>query len=234
MESSKSKVKSADRTKLYFNKFEYKVEVNSPHMFYSYWCENIDDYRAKIKEICDEYDQRKDDISWITWRRPRPDVEEWEYELVEQLLNLSKKYKIKKDYTVRRENNTWNTYTNDINIVNDILSFYPTAKITKVNLMPTGIMFFKREPPAKYRAYFTNNKMPEDFRDDFLSYIERTPDVRPSKAFDTFLKRSRRYNWGHIWLWDNYFIDYDDDKNLMMLMLMFPNAIGRKYKLEKK
>lgn len=232
MELSKLKVKISDRTKLYFNKFEYRVEVNSPHMFYSYWCKTISDYRRKIKEICDEYDQKSNTISRLSWHRPRPDVEDWEYELVGNLLNLNNKYKIKKDFTVRRENTTWNTYTNNIDLINDILSFYPTAKITRVNLMPTGVMLFSRQPPAKYRAYMTNNKIPAEFKEDFLSYIERTPDIRPSKSFNTFLNRNS--TWHSVWLWDNYFIDYDDDKNLMMLMLMFPSAIGKRYKLEKK
>jgi hypothetical protein len=89
-------------------------------------------------------------------------------------------------------------------------------------------MLFKREPPAKYRAYTTNGKMPSDFKESFMDYITRTPDVRPSSSFMNYFGRRNTY------LWDKYYIDYDDEKNLMMIMLMFPGMIGKKYKLEKK
>lgn len=228
MALSKSKVKSVDRTTLYFGKFEYRVVLKSPHMFFSWNCKTIDHYRVRIKEACDDYDNHKSFMRWS----PRPEVEDWEYELIENILNLAQKYELKKDLTFRRGSRSTTVYTSNTDIVKEILSFYPEAKITQVSLMPTGVMTFKREPPAKYRAYMTNNQMPVGFKEDMIAYLNRTPDVKPSSAFYTYLHRPmNRYP---PYLWDTYYIDYDDDKNLMMIMLMFPGLIGKKYKLEKK
>ena len=218
MASSKLKAKPLDRTTLYYGKFEYRVVVK-----------NIDEYRQRIDEECSYCDAHPSTSQW----RPRPDVEDWEYQLIENIFNLEKKYKVKQDYTVRREGKCRNIYTSNINIVNEILSFKPDVEITQVNLMPTGIKYFKRTPPSKYRAYMTNNKMSSEFKTDMLQYLSRTPDVRPSEAFFTFLNRISKYGYD-AYLWDTYFVDYDDDKNLMMMMLMFPGAIGKKYKLEQK
>lgn len=202
-------------------------------MFYSWSCKNIDDFKKRIDEMCAEYDKYADHATWQSWRRPRPDVQIWEYDLIENLINLEQKYKRKKEFTVRRENQNFTVYTSNTSIIKEILSFYPQADISKVDLMPTGVLVFKREPPAKYRAYFTNNKVPPSFKEDFLEYLGRTPDIVPSTALYTYLHRQNKYNYHH-YLWDKYYVDYNDDKNLMMLMLIFPDAIGKRYKLEKK
>lgn len=230
MASSNLKAKLIDRTTLYYNKYEYRVVVKSPHMFYTWFCDNIDDFRNAITDACNEYDKHENKTYY--WRRGRPNVEDWEYELIENLLNLIQKHKPKKQLTVRKENQTCCIYTSDVKIVKKILSFYPDAEINQVSLMPTGVMTFKREPPAKYRAYTTNSKMPIGFKEEFIEYLNRTPDIKPSDSFYAYLHRTNRVY--QPWLWDKYYIDYDDDKNLMMIMLMFPGLIGKKYKLEKK
>ena len=116
----------------------------------------------------------------------------------------------------------------DLALAKEFADTLSVGLLTQVNPMPTGVMLFKREPPAKYRAYATNNKMSSDFKESFVAYLERTPDVKPSSLFKNSF--TRRYNY----LWDKYYVDYDDEKNLMMMMLMFPGLIGKKYKLEKK
>lgn len=226
MASSNLNAKLIDRTTLYYNKYEYRVVVKSPHMFYTWYCDTIDDFRERITEATNEFDNSK-----LYRFRPRP-IEDWEYELIENILDLQQKYKSTKELTCRREGQSCCIYTSDIKIVNKILSFYPEAETNQVTLMPTGVMTFKREPPAKYRAYTTNKKMPVGFKEEFIEYLNRTPDIKPSDSFYAYLHRPSQY---HLpWLWDKYYIDYNDEKNLMMIMLMFPGMIGKKYKLEKK
>lgn len=228
MASSKLKAKSIARTSLYYGKYEYRLELHSPHIYYTNYCKDITDFSVKIAEIANEANSNH----WPSWRK-KPNVQPWEYELIKNVLNLSKKYKLKHDYTLRRENETCCVYTNNVKIVKEVMSFAPDAKLAQVDLMPTGVMEFKRTPPAKYRAYMTNNKMPADFKDEFLAYLERTPDIVPSNSFYTYLHRSTKFAY-QTWLWDKYFVDYNDEKNLMMMTLMFPEAIGKKYKLVQK
>jgi hypothetical protein len=228
MASLKSKAKTTSRPSLYYGKYEYKVVVKSPHMYYTWGCKTIDDYRNRIITVCEEYDSSR----MYRWR-PRPDVEDWEYDLIEKLLNLATKYKEKVEYTTRRENKSFGIYTSNVKIVKEVLSFKPDAEITQISLMPQGVLTFKREPPAKYRAYTTNNKMPIDFKEEMKKYLARTPDVKPSNAFYEFLHRTTKFSYSP-WLWSSYYLDYNDDKNLMMMTLMFPGMIGKNYKLEKK
>lgn len=228
MASSKLKAKSVDRPTLYYGKHEYRVVVKSPHMFYVYGCKTIGDYIARITEVCEQYDSSK----LYRWR-PRPDVQPWEYDLINNILVLLSNYEAKKDYTSRKEGKSFTIYTSNTSIVKKVLSFYPEAEVTQVSLMPTGTMTFKREPPAKYRAYMSNNKMPAEFKEEMIAYLTRTPDIKPSGSFFEYLHRTSKFHY-QSYLWDKYYIDYNDDKNLMMMTLMFPGMIGKNYKLEKK
>ena len=227
MASSKLKAKSIDRTSLYYGKFEYRLVVKSPNMFYSWSCKNIDEYKARILEICEDYETKN-----IRYWRPKPNPSDEEYELIENLLNLQTKYRLKQDFTFRRENETCNVYTSNVKIIKEVLSFYPNAEIARVDLAPAGTKYFKKDPPAKFRAYMTNNKVPAEFKQDMIAYLNRTSDVQASNAFYTYLNRSNHHY--QTWLWDTYFVDYNDERNLTMMHLMFPGAIGRTYKLEKK
>ena len=67
-----------------------------------------------------------------------------------------------------------------------------------------------------------------------IDYLDRTTDMNASDALYTWLKRGRKNTYSYCWLSSYFYVDYDDEKNLMMMHLMFPGAIGKTYKLEKK
>jgi len=224
MASLKLETKTIDRPKLYYNKYEYRASIKSPNMYFSNACKNIDEYRELINDILSG---TKNYYGW----RPKPNVQDWEYELIDRVLTLISKNK--KVLTARRENETCNIYTNDADVIKEILSFYPKAILTQVSLMPTGVMTFKKDPPAAYRAYLSNKLMPYEFKQEFLEYMSRTPDIVPSSSFYTWLNRPSKFQY-NCYVWDKHYIDYNDDTNLMMMTLMFPGMIGKNYKLEKK
>ena len=145
---------------------------------------------------------------------------------IEQLIQLMQQYNDKSQVMYRKEHKTVIVYTSELTIIKKFAKLTP-RNVTYISLSPE-VMFFKRTPPAKYRAYVTNNQMPAAFKEDFMAYLKRTSDVKISSAFHSYFTS----RWTR--LWDRYYIDYDDEKNLMMMMLMFPGLIGKKYKLEKK
>lgn len=230
MASLKLKVDVVERTALYFNKHEYRAVIQTPNMFYSHHCKTPDKFRERIDAVCKEYDSFGEQIRY--WRRPKPEVDLDEFIIISGLIYFKQKYKNTDVVTFRNEGNSCAIYTSDINILNEVASFAPYAACAKVSLMPAGVMVFKRNPPAKYRAYLSNKQMPIDFKTDMLEYLARTPDITPSSSFYTYLQRAN-YRYA-TYLWDKYYVDYNDDKNLMMMTLMFPGMIGKTYKLEKK
>jgi hypothetical protein len=206
----------------------YRINVTGvPSVHRINKCANIQDYIDYIDKLYADWESSNQRYP-NGWYRTPPNSSDIDLVRVENLIGLMQKYNDKSLITYRSENSTVSVYTSDLVLAKEFADTLSVGLLTQVNPMPTGVMLFKREPPAKYRAYATNNKMTPDFKESFVAYLERTPDVKPSSSFKNSF--TRRYNY----LWDNYYVDYDDEKNLMMMMLMFPGLIGKKYKLEKK
>jgi len=228
MALSKLVIKTVDRPNLFFNKFVYRINVTGvPSVHRINKCTNIQDYIDYIDKLYADWESSNQRYP-NGWYRTPPSSSDIDLIRVENLIGLMQKYNDKSLITYRSENSTVSVYTSDLVLAKEFADTLSVGLLTQVNPMPTGVMLFKREPPAKYRAYATNNKMTPDFKESFVAYLERTPDVKPSSSFKNSF--TRRYNY----LWDKYYVDYDDEKNLMMMMLMFPGLIGKKYKLEKK
>ena len=228
MALSKLVINTVDRTNLFFNKFAYRVIIHSvPSVNWVHKCANIQDYIEYIDDkyrVWEETNQQYPN----SWYRIPSKSTDLDLLKIENLINLIHIYNDKSVVHYRKEYESLSVYTTDLKIAKIFANKLSVGMITQVSPIPTGTMLFKREPPAKYRAYVTNNKMPEEFKRDFVAYLEKTPDVKPSSAFMNYFVRRNTY------LWDRYYVDYNDDKNLMMMMLMFPGMIGKKFKLEKK
>ena len=228
MALSKLVIKPLDRTNLFFNKFAYRVNVHGvPGIHWVHKCHTITEYAAIIDDKYNVWEATHQKFP-NSWYRKPPKSTDLDLSRIENLIELVQIYNDKSVVSYRGENESLSVYTNDLNIAKIFADKLSVGLITQVNPMPTGVMLFKREPPAKYRAYTTNNKMPTDFKENFVAYLERTPDIKPSASLKSYFVGR------NTWLWDRYYIDYDDEKNLMMMMLMFPGMIGKKYKLEKK
>ena len=228
MALSKLVIKKIDRPNLFFNKFTYSINVTGvPNAHWVPKCPTILEYIDRINDRYADWEQSKERYPHGWYRNP-PSSAEIDSVRIGNLIELMQKYNDKTIVKYRNEHDTVSVYTSDLDIAKEFTNTLSIGLLTQVNVMPAGIMLFKREPPAKYRAYTTSNKMPTDFKESFIAYLERTPDVKPSSSFRNYF--ARRYNY----LWNKYYVDYNDEKNLMMMMLMFPGMIGKKYKLEKK
>ena len=229
MALSKLVIKKLDRTSLFFNKFAYRVVIHSvPSVNWVHKCATIQDY---IDIIDDKYNvwEATHNRYPNSWYRTPVKSTDLDLSRIENLIDLIHIYNDKSVVSYRKEYESLSVYTTDLKIAKVFADKLSVGLITEVNPMPTGVMLFKRQPLKKYRAYATNNKMTEEFKQEFLAYLEKTPDVKLSAAFAGYFSRARQ-----TYLWDKYYLDYDDDKNLMMMMLMFPGMLGKKYKLEKK
>ena len=228
MALSKLVISTIDRSNLFFNKFAYRVNIHSvPSISWVHKCPTITEYVAIIDDKYNVWEATHKKFP-NSWYRTPPKSTDLDLSRIENLIELVHAYNDKSIVSYRKEYETLSVYTNDLSIAKIFADKLSVGLITQVNPMPTGVMLFKRKPPAKYRAYTTNNKMPADFKENFVAYLERTPDIRPSSSLMSYFAGR------NIWLWDRYYLDYDDEKNLMMMMLMFPGMIGKKYKLEKK
>ena len=206
------------------------------------WCKDIDEYQETMQQQAEEYNKRlavtgggpAASSNYLYKRMYEPGAP-LNLDLVEYLINMRKnEYKKNKRLGMRHESNTIQLYTNDITVLETIATKTTKAKFSKIIVSPAGTKYFKRTPPAQYRVYMTNNKVDMSFTTDFQEYLDRTPDLKPCDSFKHSLDRNIRFRHQSVYLWSTHYIDYNDEHNLMMLHLMFPQAIGKAYKLEKK
>lgn len=217
--SFKSKVEVEDRTLLYYNNFKYKVVLKDNAISFVFRAKTIEQYVQYVKQQI---------LLKDPWSR-KIRLEDIDLSKMEGLIKFrANHYKDPKIQT-RQYDSAFSVYTNDENIIKEICKFWSDPKIHEANLVPAGIKYFKKDPPAKFRVYLKSfYDRDGNIKEDLKEYLKRTPDLVISESLSMVL------NYNFTYLSTSHFINYNDEKNLMMMYLMFPNIIGKRYKLEKK
>ncbi len=221
-------IKTVDTRRLFYNKFMYRATLKIVGARYLRNAKNIQD----VNVIADQAHARvlaHNKKFGLGSRMYPPKSSELESATLEKIIEF-KNNLAKNAGTFRIEHNSFTVYTNDTQILNELLTNISSDwEISLSNPAPDGVILFKNDPPAKYRAYLKNQEVSSSFRSEMTSYITRTPSIKPSPSFNDWLKKA---SWK--FLWGQLFIDYDDDKDLFMLRLMFSDIVAKTYKLEKK
>lgn len=221
MALSKLKVQQIDREKLYFNQYSLRGMLTTPHLYYAHSANSISRYRAIIKET------QSFQYNW----RGKVIESDIDYALVEKIIEFKNRHKTSKTAKFRYELDKLCVYTNDPAILEQMAELCPDAEFTQILLSPAGTKYFKIDPPAKYRVYLKNKQINEGLRDTLLEFFKRDL-AKPCFALRDSLKGKNSWRWA--WIKNSYSIDYDDETTLSYMGLMFPELLGKTYKLEKK
>lgn len=232
MASSKSTIKSVDKVRLFFNKYSYKASITTHGIYWIKACESMVTFHEFVNQRYSEWESNKERYPYGWYRQPKS-LAEHDLDLIEYLINLKDGLKTS-DIKFRHEYETFSLYTNDEALIKRLNKHDARWRIEKAIPSPNGVKYFKKDPPAKFRAYFTANKIGAEFTQEMIDYLNRTADLTPSLSLYEWLRRRNKYNGSYVWLNSYHYIDYNDEKNLMMMHLLFPGAIGKTYKLEKK
>lgn len=218
------KLKVEQRERLYYNSYMYRAVCNVPGAYYTDKAKTIDEY----KDIIDSF--RTEMLRYPLYTPVIMTNDH--YDNIEILINYINQFKKNDKGTIRREGNNITFYSNDLPLLKKALSVNVPVKIYQAELLPAGVKYFKRTVPAPFRVHFKEARVNSEIKDDILSYIDRTDGVEASSSLLTWLKRSHR--WAHSWCSKSFFINYTDSSQLTMMHLLFPEVIGKNYKLEQK
>ena len=217
---SKLKMNQVDREKLYFNKYSLRGIFNAKHLYYAHSTDSLYKYKKAIKHA------KEHSYSW----RGQVDENLIDYDLIEKIILFKNTYK-SDNVTFRHEADKLAVFTNDPKVLEDMVKIQPHAELTQVLLSPAGTKYFKIDPPAKYRIYLRARRIDENTRDTLLEFFNRDLS-KPSGALVRNLKAGNAWRWQ--WTSQSHFIDYDEETTLTYMGLMFPEILGKSYKLEKK
>jgi hypothetical protein len=126
-------------------------------------------------------------------------------------------------------------YSNDLDAVNAFyaLSSTHSKEIFEAEIGPQGIKIFKKDPPAKYRAYLKDKKIESTVRDELCEFFVNNTKLKPNGPLYRFVRPENTYRFSHTWIYSGQYFDYDDPAILTYMTLLFPGIIGKTYKLEK-
>ena len=223
---SKSKIKVKDGKRLYYNKFSYKVHLKANQLYWAYWVDDLNEFRIKI----DERVKEEEEVKRFFYGK-KTDPNNIDYAVIEKYLAFKNKYKLNRNTVLqRREGDGVCIYSNEVDIINEVLDFSPSAEVTQIVPMPSGVILFKQDPPAAYRVFLKTLTKPGSIRQELIDYLERTPDMVPNST----LERALGQRWPNVYFHAGHYLNYNDDRNILMMHLMFPGILGKSYKLEKK
>ena len=212
-----------DREKLYFNKYMYRGVFETKHLYYIHDAKNIDQYVSNLAHA-------RSNARTYSWRKTIADDSLIDFDLIEKIINFKSKH-FGKSITFRSEGDKLAVFTNDLQVVSEMPTVQPNASLTQVVLNQIGVKYFKNKPPSKYRVYLRDRKITEETRDLFRDFCKR--DIAdPCDSLTRTLNSKNSWKWSYIN--KGQFINYDDETTLSYMGLMFPELIGKSYKLEKK
>lgn len=217
-------LKVEEREKLYYSKYSYKAVCRVRGAYYTNNVTTIDQYIEKIEAI------RGGSSRWPMFIDGK--LEPIDYHDLDTLIRYIVRFEKNNKGTIRREGNSISFFSNDLSFLKKAPSILSPLKIFQAELLPAGVKYFKRDVPAPYRVHFKETKVNSDIKQDIVSYIERTDGVEASSALMTWLNRPNK--WSHSWCSKNYYINYNDSSQLTMMHILFPEVIGKNYKLEQK
>ena len=212
------KLKYENRSNLYFNKCKYKVAITNEHF-------GTIGSTTTLSGFMTNRHYGRSPSPWT--------LTEDEKVFFERFFEFKTKFAADPDNKSRHEWRTITFYSNDIDVLNEIEQFNPNAVLYEIKLMPTGIKTFAREPEHKYRVYMKSKQLQDETKATILDYVAKTSNIYLSDSFVRWTNRTFLYPYMQ-WLDKSYFIDYDDPTMLTMMHLMFSEALGKSFKLEKR
>jgi hypothetical protein len=219
------------RDMLYFSNYEYRLRLNVPNVYYVWYCKKVEDLDNRINGKCP------------TWAKipitKKQSVIEHRDALV-SIINLILEKKKAKNFATRIEGDTLAVFSNDLSFLNNVANSIGTNYREDITQATTsafaGVKTFVKEPKHKFRVYFKSRRVDENFQVEFRDFLSRNKTLYASPALKKWaMTKSHRYGpWYFRWISSMWFIDYDDESTLSYLALMYPELLGKKYKLEKR
>lgn len=222
------------RDKIYYNKYRYKLHFS---LFGSNWLWRVYDERSFDNMV----KNRAQNNRWTNTsaQQVKNDLMALKVPLL-TFKDLSSQYTgKKKPMTIRSESGSVSVFSDDLQLLqkfdSEMKRVLPTLVTEVHEVQITGIQgtkFFVNQPKHNYRVYLKSKRIEKAAAEDLKAFIYRNSKfLYPSAS----LKRweSSVHSWNSQWLSGSYFIDYDDENLITLMMLTHGEYLGHRYKLEK-
>jgi len=228
------------RTDHYFGKYQYKASFDVKGVGYFRYIKSYD----RFESLIDETHIR---VSNPIARSHRPITLR---EQLEPTLDVIKEFVLwrqwadseDRDFRVNVTHNNVIVYANDAALLESLrdsfrgqvaLSYYQTERIAN---MQTDTIY-QLEPKHSYRVYFVDNRMSNEDFIRLIEFLEQhgfTPCRSLLRDYRELVDDDRLYRSNFTKVERSHHVDYDDERMITVLMLMFPGIVRKVYRIERR
>jgi hypothetical protein len=219
------------RDKLYFDQFKYRLTF---HLDGAGWTE----YRRNILEYKNDYNSRLLENASSVLRghiTPWPGIENIDLGAISKFIDYREKYHPRRSKaTIAGIYSYWDSvriFTNDLTIIHESFdiggSNYALSEVDKIDV-PPGVMLFSRKPKFKYRTYFKEKRVDQQWKDDLKHLITNNSGLVPCGSLKSFLD-DPVVRFHGTRLSSSHFIEYDQPSLRMVLDLFFDRGYLRRH-----
>jgi len=219
------------RDKLYFGQFKYRLIFDLPGSGWTDYRRTIEDFEVdlniRLMENASAVLKGKD--------RPWPNIDNIDLDTISKFIDYREKYHPRRSKaTIAGIYSYWDSvriFTNDLTIIHESFdiggSNYALSEVDKIEV-PPGVMLFARQPKFKYRTYFKEKRVDQQWKDDLKHLITNNPGLVPCGSLKSFLDYPVVRFHG-TWLSSSHFIEYDQPSLRMVLDLFFDRGYLRRH-----
>lgn len=225
------------RERLYFDKFKYRL-------VFDMWCAGMTEYRRDIDEFTKDIARRKiENAQAVTrYRLPTwPEVDNVDLGAIAKFIDFREQYHPRQHPAtiagIYSSGNTVRLFTNDLNIIDesfDLGGF--NYSLSEVEVMPVepGVKLFARQPKYKYRTYFKEKRVNQEWKDNLRIFLKNHPEIVPCGAVEKFLTMPFMRYYGSRTA-NSHFVEYDNHSGIMLLTLCIGgDYLAKHYELKRK
>lgn len=223
------KLVTEKRNALFFGKYQYRARCKVHGAVYTYYTRNIDEFKHKMAKRAERPPSYIEVMS-ADWNRR---VDLIDYDQISRYFDWRDSAP-KDEYMARIQGNNISFFSDNLQLLQTLTILDQNVEISIADLIGNDVMYFKKEPQFKYRTYFRGKKVPDNFRDEVSSFIERYNNVARicpalKRMVNENIGRRQWYNYLH----SSYYVDYNDESTLTLLHMFFGSMLAKTYTLKK-
>ena len=223
------KLQTDIRNALYFGKYSYRARCKVYGASYTYYTKSLEEFTIKMAKRAANPPSHIE-VVLSDWRTK---IDQIDYDQIGRYFAWREDAPADR-YMARIQGNMISFFSDDLELLKTLDMLDPHIEISIAEIIGKDVLYFKKEPKYKYRTYFRGKRVPDSFREDVKSFVERynkSANICPAlkRLVNENFGRNRWYNYLH----SSYYVDYNDESTLTLLHMFFGAMLAKTYTLEK-
>lgn len=217
------------RNALYFGKYLYRARCKVNGAAYTYYTKSLEEFKDKMAKRAAKAPDRVE--VWLSDWRTKVDL--IDYNQI-GIYFAWREANSRDNYMSRIQGNMISFFSDDLELLKTLEVLDDTLEISVAEILGKDVLYFKNDPKFKFRTFFRGKRVPDNFKEDVISFIERYSNVaKICPALKRLVLETNGRKYWYNYLHSSYYVDYNDESTLTLLHMFFGSMLAKTYTLEK-